>query len=447
MRLWHRIEGFFFQPVSARGFGLLRVLWSATTLSYLLMQFKDVTKFYSDEGLLPTDLLALIIRVPYRFSLLDWITDPTAVFALYLLLCLALFLVLLGLWSRVSLLVSIVLLFSFHERNPLILGGGDTVLRLVGFILLLAPNISALSLARLRAQWAHWKNKRTLLPEPMQPIWPYRLLLWQFIVLYTTSVWVKLTGTMWVEGTAVGAALRHPHFSRLIAWNEPFVQLFAKPITWSTLVFEAAWITMLIPTSLTKTLFRWQPQQRLKQLLIVLGIGFHSGIQATMIVGSFSLAMLSSYAGLLLGKDFEDLRSLINRRTKSRSQHGIIILFDGNCGLCLRSVFGLTILDWLHRLHFVDFWDKDAKHAIAPDLKMEDLDKAMHVLLPNFKIQTSNFKVEKGFDGIRALAWHLPPLWLVAPFLYLPGIAHLGRRVYGRVAKRRKRCEHENCGL
>src|SRR6185295_19314943 len=81
-------------------------------------------------------------------------------------------------------------LFSFHEFDPMILGGGDTLLRNIGFILLIAPS------------------------SPTMSAWPYRLLLWQMIALYTTSFWYKLLGHMWMDGTAVLAALHHPVFSR-----------------------------------------------------------------------------------------------------------------------------------------------------------------------------------------------------------------------------------------
>src|SRR5439155_1192550 len=82
--------------------------------------------------------------------------------------------------------MSIVLLFSFHERNPLLLGGGDTVIRVVGFILAIAPSVSAFSLDRLRQRSRHPSRSQSDGNQKM-PIWPVRLLTWQLIVIYGIS--------------------------------------------------------------------------------------------------------------------------------------------------------------------------------------------------------------------------------------------------------------------
>ncbi len=55
--------------------------------------------------------------------------------------------------------------------------------------------------------------------------------------------------------------------------------------------------------------------------------------------------------------------------------------------------------------------------------------------------------VSKSFDALRAVAWYLPPLWLLAPFLYVPGIPYVGRKVYAHIAEQRTRCTHEQCGF
>jgi hypothetical protein len=44
-----------------------------------------------------------------------------------------------------------------------------------------------------------------------------------------------------------------------------------------------------------------------------------------------------------------------------------------------------------------------------------------------------------GFAAFRWMAWRLPPLWPLAPFLYLPGIATLGQWLYLRIARNRFR--------
>jgi predicted DCC family thiol-disulfide oxidoreductase YuxK len=431
-----RLQAFLFSPISARGFGLMRVMWSTVALAFFLMQSQDIIEFYSDAGVLPTDLAPLIMRSLYRFSLFDIVTSPEGVLALYGLLLLSLFCAMIGLLPRIATILSFVLMASFHERNTLILGGGDTVLRTIGFILCIAPTLSAFSVMRLRQQWKHWKKTRQMLPDLVMSIWAYRLLLWQLIIIYGMSVWLKLMGTMWEQGTATTAALQHEIFARwpreimeLVIFTAPFATFFA-------LAFESVWVLLLFPRSFTRWALNWEFQPCLKRYLIFIGLIFHGGILITMDVGVFSLAMFTMYAGLLLGEDFEAIRTALNRRFKAP----IRIFYDSHCGLCLRSMFALQVLDHLKRLAYVDFRNEAERRTYAPDLRLEDLDAALH-------IRFADGRTLNGFDAFRALSWHLPTLWILAPLLYLPGVPPVGRKVYASVAERRKSCRHEDCGF
>lgn len=415
------MNAFFFARRSARPFGLLRIGWAAVTLAFLLMQWRDIAAYYGDDGFLPRALTHLVTRSDLRFSLLNASGDAVFAHAVYALLLLSLISTIVGWMPRVSMIASFVLLASFHERNPLTLGGGDTLLRNIGFILMLAPGIGALSLSRLRKQYAQWRKNRSLLPPATMPAWPYRLLLWQMIVLYGMSLWWKLLGTMWLDGTAVGAALHHPLFLR---WPQSVVNLLlpaAPAITYATLAFEACWLLLLIPSSFLRPLPVRIP---FKRLLLVAGVIFHGSIALVMDVGSFSFAVLAAYLGLL--DDTE------------RSSHAIIVLYDGQCRLCRRSAFVLAILDTFNHLSLVDFRDTAARKHVAPHLTESQLDLAMHILLPDQSVRT-------GFDAFRFMTRHLPALWPATPFLYLPGVSHLGRLVYARIARNRQKCSHDRC--
>lgn len=412
----------------------MRSAWAAVVLFYLLLQWQDIAYFYSNEGVLSPDLLPLITRTSMRFTLLTWISDPTAVFTLYLTLLLTLFCMLIGLWPRASTIASVLLLFSFHERNPMILGGGDTLLRDTGFLLMIAPGIGGFSIERWKLQWQVWHKKRSLLPPPRASIWPWRMLLWQMIILYSTSLWYKLLGTMWVDATAVAAVLHHPIFSRLPKDVADFVAPFSPFVTQLTLFWHAAWLLMLVPETLTKRLPIWIPRICLRRWLLLGGLLFHGSILLMMDAGCFSLSIFVAYLGLLREEDFLLLKNWMARPTQ------IVVLFDGHCGLCLRSTFTLRMLDWLGRLSLMDFRDPTVRRRIAPDVTLPTLDRAMHIKLPDGSYRT-------GFDAFRYLAWHLPPTWPLAPLLYLPGIPRLGRKMYATIALRRQKCNHKGCNL
>lgn len=447
MRLLRAIDRFFFAPVSATGFGLMRISWAVWTFLYLLAQAPDLLYFYSDAGVLPRDLLFFVTRDFDRFSVLEWSGSPAFLTITYIILMAALLATMLGIAVRFSTILSVVLVLSFHERMPLILGGGDTVLRHVGYILVFAPGIHAVSLPRLLQQWRHWRTTGELLPPVTMPIWPYRLLLWQMIIIYTMSFWYKSLGTMWWRGTAVAAVLHHPIFSRLPKWAADAMSPFGTSADIATMLFHLLWILQLVPRRLAELLPRWVPRIPLKRAAILSGVLFHGQILILMDAGSFSLMMLTAYIGLLLKEDFDALRAMCNggvlrrwRRAAADADPKIAVLYDGRCGLCRRSAFGLMIIDNLHRLRLLDFRDRAVHKAVAADIAEDALDRALHIRFPGGRTLT-------GFDAFRSLAWHLPVLWPAAPLLYIPGVASIGRRIYARIADRRKRCSHEGCGL
>lgn len=430
----HNFLAFFFARRSATGFGLTRIAWGATAFVYLLMQWSDVTTYYSEAGYLPRTLAPLFLRGSLRFTLLDSVMHPGGVMALYLLLLVLLLAATLGWKTRWTTIASVLLLFSFHERNPLPLAGGDTVLRVLGFLLMISPGIKALSLDRFEEQWQQWKAHRTLLPPLSMPHWPYRLLLWQFIVLYGTSLWYKTLGTMWLSGTAVTTVLHHPIFADLPPWLAHSLAPLSPVLGYLILLWHASWLLLLIPHH---HLARWglRPAS-LKRWIILGGILFHGGIFLIVRAGSFSLAIMSGYLGLLDEHDFAALKRFFNRGIGSRK---ISVLYDGRCGLCLQSVFLLEMLDTLRRLQFINFWNRSAKNSVARSVREAQLNRALHIKIRG--------RFLKGFDAFRELAWHLPATVLFAPLLHFPGVALIGRRMYARIATQRTACIHKRCKL
>lgn len=442
MKLPAAIDGFFFQRIGSRGFSAMRIAWAFIAGAFLLMQWNDVIYYYSDAGVLPRSLDWIVAREDFRFTLLNWFHNPASVFGLYLTTLASMLFMLVGWRPKLFTILSVVLLFSFHERNAITLGGGDTVLRLVGFLLVLAPGIDGFSVSRLLKQWENWKKKGTLLRPPTMPIWPWRLLLWQLIALYATSVWYKLLGTMWWYGTAVEATFHHPVYVRFPMHVMNQLIPMATAIDYLALVWQASWVLLLVPRALIDFMPKRVPRVPLLRWLMFFGIFFHGGILVLMDAGVFSLAMYVAYLGLLRDADIEWLRKTVQKWTglMPPARSAITVLYDGRCGLCKRSVFGLQIMDWIRRLRFVNFRDSKARAEEAPGVTEASLDKAMHIRLPDGKYL-------KGFDAARRLAWHLPALWIAIPFLYIPGIPHLGRRIYAKIADNRKKCDHESCAL
>src|SRR5688572_2420868 len=86
------IERFFFQPISAAGFGAMRRAWGLIVFLVTLAEWKEVTMYYAETGMLPEVLQPLILRNTLHLTIFEWITAPDAVFTVYLILLASAFL-------------------------------------------------------------------------------------------------------------------------------------------------------------------------------------------------------------------------------------------------------------------------------------------------------------------------------------------------------------------
>jgi len=108
-----------------------------------------------------------------------------------------------------------------------------------------------------------------------------------------------------------------------------------------------------------------------------------------------------------------------------------LVLFDGGCGLCTSAVTFLLRVDVLRRLRFADIdtdWSWLSKDY--PQLDHDACLADMHVVI-------GDGRVHSGFDAYRSIAWVTPAGWPFLPFLYVPGVPWIGRRIYRYVAANR----------
>ena len=117
-----------------------------------------------------------------------------------------------------------------------------------------------------------------------------------------------------------------------------------------------------------------------------------------------------------------------------------LVLYDGECPLCRKSVALLKRLDWLGRLAFANSRGELPESGVPLDRKR--LLEEMHVLTPDRQ------RVYHGFGAFRWIARQMPLTWALVPLLYVPGVPALGQRLYLWVAKNRYDlvpCAHGGC--
>ena len=105
------------------------------------------------------------------------------------------------------------------------------------------------------------------------------------------------------------------------------------------------------------------------------------------------------------------------------------LIYDGECGFCRQAVERLRRWDREHRLRYVPFQDESevARFGIA----LPALAAAMHLVLPDGRVYA-------GADAVPELGKLLPGKRWWAWGFAVPGVRHVARRVYRRIAERRR---------
>lgn len=418
---------FWFRPISAAGFGMMRCAFGFIAFVTMFLERENVQRFYGPEGILTREMTGSVLRSLWRFSLLDYV-GVTGTWLLYAVLLISLFCVTIGLGRKWMLGVSIVILYSFHEYGSITLDGGDTLLRLIGFILLVSPCYRTFTVANLRYRLRLIRDTGKDQPviERTMPIWPYRLLLWQMILIYVASSIEKWSGSMWRDGSAVAATLHLTDFTRLSPAMADSLSFMSPIVGYFTVFSQLAWGMLLLLGLLSFFgILTSEAVSVFKRALLLCGIVLHGAIFIFMDVGTFSLTVFTAYLGLLLDDDFRAIRERLNTKTGP-----LVVLFDGRCGFCKKSVFALSMLDWLHRIEFASYHDPDNKKRYAPNVSLDALNAEMHVRL-------RDESYHKGFFAFRTLTRNLPALWILTPLLYIPGVSIIGSAAYTYIADHR----------
>lgn len=413
-------NGFWFGPVSSVPLGLFRLVFGFWTLVYGLLLFPERFLWFSEKGVLPAKQALEYnatsgpatgqgLGAGYQINLLTLpAADHFLTFLLVVYLLAALCLTL-GFWTRTSATLVYLGLTLLHNRNAPMHNSGDTVMIVLSLYLLLSPAGAACSLDRL---WRIFQGREDDAPPLVVP-WAQRLMQVQIAVLYLCTSLSKATGPQWMDGTAtyyplhLAESVRFPTLGRD---NIYVINLF----TWGTVAVEFALAT-----------FVWVP--RLRLYVLAAGAALHLGIEYTFNIPLFSALMITSYLNFLTS---EDIQNFLAWAKRPLALTPLRLVYDGECDFCRSALLVVRFLDVFRQITFVDSHDRAA--LAATDVRFEDAEEAAIAVRPDGR----QFA---GFDAFRLVAAQLPATVLLAPFLYIPPIPQLGRRVYAWVKDNRSR--------
>ncbi|MFB6168658.1 MAG: HTTM domain-containing protein [Haloferacaceae archaeon] len=183
--------------VDARALAALRVGLGLLLVADLLGRARDIRAFYTDAGVLPrsahAELTAEWFRSVHLLSGDLWFQA-----LLFVVAAVAATVLTVGYRTRTATAVSWLLLVSLHNRMPVVLNGGDVLLRMVLLWAIFLPLGARWAVdARRRADGA--TRDRTGRVASLASAG----LLLQVVTMYSVNAALKLSGTLWVEGSAI----------------------------------------------------------------------------------------------------------------------------------------------------------------------------------------------------------------------------------------------------
>lgn len=294
---------------SPASMGLLRAVVGFLALVNWCMIAIDFDAWFSEVGYVPWAVADRWIGGTPRLNLLAGVTETPVTLAFYVLVCAAALCTMLGLGTRVATIALAIGTVTLHHRNPLILHGGDTVLRLLVLYLALAPSGRAFSLDR-------WIALRHGKPDPAATevsLWPQRLVQIQMAIIYFTTVWAKWFGSYWRDGTASWYPTKLTEFDRfpVPGWIDqaPFIQMF----TYGTLAVELSLATLVFCRPLRK----W---------VLLAGVLLHGSIEYRFNIPLFGYLMCSMYIAHYEGAEVESWwKRWTARFAKNKEAHRVAV--------------------------------------------------------------------------------------------------------------------------
>jgi hypothetical protein len=192
----------------------------------------------------------------------------------------------LGLFTRVTSVLSLVIAISYGYRTPTALFGLDQINALLTMYLCLGPCGAALSLDRLIRRW---RKGELSPPRPsVASNVSLRLIQLHMCVIYFFAGVAKLRGYAWSDGTAMWLSLANLEYTSQsfdMTWMARHPRLI-DVMTHVTVLWELSFCLLI-----------WRPL--LRPVVLAVGVVLHLGIGAFLGMWTFGLIMLVGCASFL----------------------------------------------------------------------------------------------------------------------------------------------------
>ncbi|MFN8165969.1 MAG: DCC1-like thiol-disulfide oxidoreductase family protein [Bacteroidia bacterium] len=238
--------------------------------------------------------------------------------------------------------------------------------------------------------------------------------------VYFDSIFYKFVSWYWLHGLGMWLPSSLPFVTisdTSFVLNSEYLMKF---IGYLTLVFEFVFLFFFF-------------RRKWRVPLLIVGVGLHLGILIEFPIPFFAIGVVGLYLLLVPVKFWG--------KFNVTSPPVFRFYYDAECPLCVRTKIVVGHFDLFKRIDFVRVQSAFGNDDRIKSISYDDLLNDIHGV-------DRNGKIHKGFYAYRAalsaMIWAKPISWL----LYIPGVTHLGKIVYGFIARNRvtERCTEETCG-
>jgi predicted DCC family thiol-disulfide oxidoreductase YuxK len=391
--------------IDTRSLAVMRVGFALIVLfDFLVERLPNLTAHYGNGGVFPSEVIRIGLwstPLPRLFDFLD--SFPALPLCILIVGIFAAVFLLIGWHTRLATIVVWLSVFLIHTLNPVILQGGDVLLRLcmfIGIFLPLGARFSVDSALSYREP-----------PKRVRSAWTGVYLL-QDAMIYIFAVFSK-TGLEWTTyGTAVYFALSIDQLATPLGVFTRHFPLFMMFLTFAVTLLQASAIFLLFSPIMTVAV----RSVALAALLIMhISFGLH------MHLGPFSWVACTALIGFVPTRWWDVLHSFLAKRFGN-----LTIYYDADCGFCKKSSH--LIATFLALPNTVV-----TTAQTNPDIwkEMEAKDSWVIVTCDNGHFYTYG----AGVSLLRAS----PLFFWLAPIMNMGWAKPIGEKVYRFIADHRKR--------
>ncbi|MEC9092393.1 MAG: HTTM domain-containing protein [Planctomycetota bacterium] len=271
-----------------RSLAIFRIALALAVFYDVIDRFSYAELFYSDQGFFDTEFSKA--ESPCSFSVNQISGAILFQQGIFFLLATSAVCLAIGFYTKIATWVCWLLVVSIHVRNPFVLIGGDTLIRLMLFWSLFIPLGKIWSIddwwkQRSGAERVRGMDSKTLSTAATA------CLIFQVCLVYWCAGASKLTET-WLDGTAMEYVLRLEIYVRPFGeWILNFPWLL-KAMAYGTLGVE-----LLVPFLLFLPVWT----DRFRILVILIFWGLHVGIELALDVGNFGVVSMIIWLPLVPG--------------------------------------------------------------------------------------------------------------------------------------------------